>query len=142
MTEVSTRPSDGATKHLCVEEPPLPKVHEAASRTVTLPASFASAALSRASEAEAVLRTVAEDGSKDAANDAVWGVMTIVGIVLDDLERIQSQPSVNECQYVVCHMEQAIGILSFLKGDAVLNAASTLLQASLTSLAADMEAHA
>jgi hypothetical protein len=142
MTEVSTRPSGGATKHLHVEEPPLPKQQEATPRTVTLPAPFASAALSRASEAEAVLRTVAEDGSKDAANDAVWGVMTILGIVLNDLERIQNQPSVNECQYVVCHMEQAIGILSLLKGDTVLNATSTLLQASLATLVKEMGAQA
>lgn len=140
MTEVSTRPSDGATKHRHVAKPPLPQAPVAASQAMAPAQTFASVAFHRASEAEAVLRTVAEDGSDDASNDAVWGVMTIVGILLNDLERIHSQPSLDDCQPVLCHLEQAIGILSFLKGDVVLNAASTLLQASLTTLVSEMEA--
>ncbi|WP_426307750.1 hypothetical protein ACN9MJ_10420 [Acidovorax facilis] len=140
MTEVSTRPSAGATKHRHVATPPLPQAPVAASQAIAPAQSFASVALQRASEAEAVLRTVAEDGSDDASNDAVWGVMTIVGILLNDLERIHNQPSLDDCQYVLCHLEQAIGMLSLFTGDLVLNATSALLNASLTSLISDLEA--
>lgn len=142
MTEVSTRPSDGATKHLYKRELPGSKKPIEPLRTIHPAVSFAGIALTRATEAEAVLRTVAEDGADDARSDAIWGVMTIVGILLNDLERIHSKPSLNDCQYVLCHLEQAIGMLSLITGDVVLNAASTLLQASLVSLASDMEAHA
>ena len=139
MTEVITRPSAGATKHRRTAKPPHPKAPPSAA---IAPVKFAAMALTLASEAEAVLRTVAEDGSDDARNDAVWGVMTIVGILLNDLERIHSEQSLEDCQSVVCHMEQAIGMLSLFTGDVVLSAAGALLKASMTSLISDLEAHA
>lgn len=140
MSEVITRPSAGATKHRRTAKPPHPKAPPA--RVIAPAANFAAMALTLASEAEAVLRTVAEDGSDDARNDAVWGVMTIVGIVLDDLERIHSEQSLDDCRPVICHLEQAIGMLGLFTGDAVLNAGSSLLRASLTSLIQDSEARA
>ena len=140
MSEVITRPSAGATKHRRTAKPPHPKAPPA--RVVAPAANFAAMALTLASEAEAVLRTVAEDGSDDARNDAVWGVMTIVGILLNDLERIHSEQSLEDCRPVICHLEQAIGMLGLFTGDAVLNAGSSLLRASLTSLIQDLEARA
>lgn len=140
MSEVITRPSAGATKHRRTAKPPHPKAPPA--RFAAPAATFAAMALTLASEAEAVLRTIAEDGSDDARNDAVWGVMTIVGIALNDLERIHSEQSLEDCRPVICHLEQAIGVLSLFTGDAVLNAGSSLLRASLTSLIQDLEARA
>lgn len=139
MSEVITRPSAGATKHRRTPKPPHPKAPPSGAIST---GNFAEMALTLASEAESVLRTVAEDGSDDARNDAVWGVMTIVGILLNDLERIRSEQSLDDCQSVVCHMEQAIGMLSLFSGDVVLSAAGALLKASLTSLISDLEAQA
>ena len=140
MSEVSTRPPGGATKHRRTAKPPHPKAPPA--RVIAPATNFAAMALTLASEAEAVLRTVAEDGSDDARNDAVWGVMTIVGILLNDLERIDGEQSLEDCRPVICHLEQAIGMLGLFAGDVVLNAGSSLLKASLTSLITDLEARA
>ena len=140
MSEVITRPSAGATKHQRAAKPPHPKAPP--TRVIAPAATFAAMALTLASEAEAVLRTVAEDGSDGARNDAVWGVMTIVGILLNDLERIHGEQSLEDCRPVICHLEQAIGMLGLFTGDAVLNAGSSLLRASLTSLIQDLEARA
>lgn len=140
MSEVSTRPPGGATKHPRSAQPPRPKPLPV--QVAAPAANFAAMALTLASEAEAVLRTVAEDGSDDSRNDAVWGVMTIVGILLNDLERIHGEQSLEDCRPVICHLEQAIGMLGLFTGDVVLNAGSSLLRASLSSLIKDLEARA
>lgn len=102
---------------------------------------FASTAWYRASEAEAVLRTVAEDGTNNTNSDALWGAMTIVGIACNELERFQFHPTTDDCNSVLCYLQQATGVLAFFddKGDIVLSAGETLLNMAMDILLQGME---
>ena len=100
---------------------------------------FASLAYYCSSEAEAVLRTVAEVGTNDAKSEALWGVMTICGILLNDMERFHLQPTLGACDGVLCYMDQAIGILNFFDGDLVVDAGGRLLRMARDILVAGME---
>lgn len=100
---------------------------------------FASLAYYCASEAEAVLRTAAEGGANAPENDALWGVMTICGLMLNEIERFHLQPTLGACDGVLCYMDQAIGILNFLDGNLVLDAGGRLLCMARDILVAGME---
>lgn len=100
---------------------------------------FASLAYYCSREAEAVLRTVAEDGTNAPESEALWGVMTICGILLNDMDRFHLQPTLGACEDVLCYMDQAIGILSFFDGDLVVDAGGRLLCMARDTLVAGME---
>ncbi|WP_404299824.1 hypothetical protein [Alicycliphilus denitrificans] len=132
-----------------VATPAQPRAKKAAPATVefvaVIPAAvpgrdtFASHAFYRASEAEAVLRTAAEDGDDSASSNALWGVMTLVGQALTELEMFHITPTYDQCFNVRCLMDQAIGILVFFDDDLVVDAGGTLLVMARDMLVKGME---
>lgn len=100
---------------------------------------FASHAFYRASEAEAVLRTAAEDGDDSASSNALWGAMTLVVQALTKLEMFHMAPTYDQCLNALCLMDQAVGILAFFEDDLVVDAGGTLLVMARDMLAEGME---
>lgn len=87
---------------------------------------FASTAWYRASEAEAVLRTYAEDAGKEED----WAILTVVNAATAILSRTHENPSDSDCNKAIAFFEQAIAIGSMVtdaRPDLLLDAGLTIL---------------
>lgn len=96
---------------------------------------YAQEALRLITQGEAVLRTVAEaDTTGDARAEAIWGLMTLIGLALQELEQVEPPFPQSTIESARCYLTQAIGVLSFLEREPLLAAVGTLLDAGDESL--------
>lgn len=87
---------------------------------------FASIVWCRLDETEAVIRAYA-NGSN---NTAAFGVILMITIAIDMLERCHESPTSDDCFLVAVHLDQAVGMMRYIvavEADPLTDAGLTLL---------------
>lgn len=76
---------------------------------------------------ESVLRTAAEADTGDARANAIWGVMTVLGLALQEFEGAGKVFPRAVCESADMYLSQAIGTLSFIGNEPIVEAVAVLL---------------